>query len=271
MILRVINKAINYFSIWYFFRKKQNCKVLFFKAPPAIVYSYLDYNVVEYVSNLIDYAQTIKIEDVDKLLSKSSYIQFVDNNLFDARQLLKLGWLINQLSKKPATNPIQIIKSSDSKYLCEPGSVRTAVSSYILPNYPIYGLYLWYPELDQHPFVLDYDYKEITTPNEFINQFQSIDSLIIRTANLHEKLDTSDKGLINLFTSNARYNTAIKSFSNIKDRYSYQFITFADNSHWTAIDQNIFLKDIISFPNSDTCILAGIKFTKKQNFWIKDD
>ena len=236
------NKLISCFETVKFFLTKKNCKVLFFKVPSSVLYSYLDYDVVGRVSNIIDLSTT------------------------SPKQALKLEWLINSIRANGIVNPVQLIKSG-SKYICHPGTDRVLVATYLLPIEYVTGFYLWYPELDSAPFVLDYDCYEITNPFSFLSKFKFSDSFYFKQVTMSNELDTSDR--LDLTDSNSRlslsqFATAKNSFANTAKVFSVPFLSFIDRVQWKHIESH---NTIIHF-NSSECQLAGIKFKKTNSLWV---
>jgi hypothetical protein len=242
-----------------FFKKKQ-CKVIFFKVPSSVMYSYIDYDMISYVSNEIDKAQSL-IEELENT-DQSTNDPLLHNH--PLRILIKLSYLINELRHKEMYNPVQLIKSGETKYLCHPGICRITVATYIEPTEFISGFYLWYPAVDDNPFILDYEYWEVTNPFAFLFNFKFNKSLHIEHRRITNNLDVSTDD-----TTLSGFFTAKRCFDKTIDVYDYQFLTFHDAVHWDAIiNSGISLKDIITFKNATACDLSGIKFKKINNIWI---
>lgn len=255
----IVKLITNIIDTYKFFRKKQ-CKVLFFKVPSSVMYSYIDYDMITYVSDEIDKAEILinDLENTDKFTAESILFNH------PLRKIFKLNWLINELGNNEIYNPIQLIKSGDSKYFCHPGTDRITVSTYINPTEFVSGFYLWYPDIDASPFILDYEYQEVTNPYIFLSKFKFNKSLRIGYCRLTKDLDLSvDNTILSGFS------TAKKCFDKTIDVYDYQFLTFYDSSHWDGIIKDgVSLKDIITFKNATECDFSGIKFKKINDKWI---
>jgi hypothetical protein len=173
-----------------------------------------------------------------------------------------LGWLIQDIKSNGVKNPIQLIKSG-SKYFCHPGSDKILVTTYISSR-DIEGIYLWYKEIDEHPFILDYEHKKITNFLEFNKLFHKSDSFKFYSTKMNPNLDTSDK-CANV--SNAVFDTAKHCFLKTTEKFDFDFITYSDKIQWTST-KNTTLTSVIYFINDSECVYGGVKFLKKQNYWI---
>jgi hypothetical protein len=229
----MLKKFRSAYSVLKFFIFKKDCKVVYFKLPSSILPAYLDYNLVEETSN------TIKAND---------------------KSTAKLAWLIQDLKVNEFSNPIQLLQSGD-KYFCHPGTARILVNCYILNKPYVVGFYLWYPKHDIRPFILDYEYKIISNPFEFLMKFKFGKRLLISTKQLTDKDDES---------LNHENNTTFKMVRNLLkktlDNFDVEFLTFYDGSQWDHISGTT---DLI-FENENTCWLAGIKFNKINDLWVLD-
>lgn len=238
------NKLISYFETFKFFLTKKNCKVLFFKVPSSVLYSYLDYDVVGRVSNIIDLSDTCP------------------------KHALKLEWLINSIRSEGINNPVQLIKSG-TKYICHPGTDKILVATYLLPVEYVTGFYIWYPELDDVPFMLDYTCYEISNPFKFIAKFKFSDSFYFKYVQMSNNLDISDR--IDLTDKNSRaslsqFSKAKSSFLKTTESFNVPFLSFIDRVQWENIGNS---NPVIHISRTE-CQLAGIPFKKINSIWIAD-
>jgi hypothetical protein len=206
------------------------------------------------------------------------------SNLINTRdkRLIKLAWLIQELKNKPQNNPLQLLKYG-TKYQCHPGTDRAVVLCYILEKPTVTGFYLWYPEIDQTPIVLDYDYTIISNPFTLLSKFKIDNLFLFLSINLDnnlEILDISDSVKnndmdikINIThiraSKNAIFRIAKKCFTQTVSKFNVRFLTYADKSHRAGILDSIHLDDILIFTNENTCYLAGIRFDRVNNLWIQ--
>ena len=168
------NLRKSYQAVFRFFLKKKKHKLIFFKVPSEVLFPSADHNIVKRVSHKID----------DGL---------ANNNPEAVRRLIKLGWLISELKFNGVKNPMQLICSGPSKYFCHPGTDRLLITCYIDPQPYIEGFYIWYPDIDPNPFILDYEHYEIKNPFTFISKFIFSDTLRIDEVQLTPELNVSDE------------------------------------------------------------------------------
>jgi energy-converting hydrogenase A subunit M len=244
----LIHVSRSLYELVKFFINKKNCRLIFFQVPSNILTSYLDYDIIRTVSDRIENARIGNLDTEDK------------------QHLIKLGWLIENFKSTPMRNPVQLIMSGE-KYFCHPGTDRILVATYINPVQFINGFYLWYPELDPEPFILDYPHTEIKNIFSFLTKFRYSTSFRFRSVLMTKDLDISDKPL-----GHAIFSKAKECFLNTKKDFSFSFLTYRDKMHKTSIKkEDIQLKDIIYFPTSETCLFGGVGFKKINNLWITYD
>lgn len=229
----MINQILSVYGILKFFILKKDCKVVYFKLPSSILTAYLEHNVIERVSDIIE---------------------------ANDKRTTKLAWLIDNLKQREFDNPVQLLQSGN-KYFCHPGSDRTLVNCYILGKPYTTGFYLWYPRNDPNPFILDYEYSIVSNPFRFLKKFKLGRRLLIRTTRLTDSLYTGDSAVN--YDNNTTFKTAKEHFAKTLDRFDLQFLTFHDSSHWESITE-----ELVVFENENTCWLAGIRFNKINGLWI---
>lgn len=248
--MEMYDQVVNYFHAIRFFLVKKNCKVIHFKVPTAVMVSYLDYDVVGRTSELIEKIRTLSPEE--------------KQDFEKTRLVLKLGWLIKDIMKRGVITPFHLINSG-SKYHCFQGTTRVLVTTYIQPSDFIEGYFLWYPEMDPNPFILDYEHREITSPIEFVKLFRFKQTSITYTR-LSNDLDVTD-GADDKRGGFAQFRFAKACFEKTVGTYDVPFITGADREHWQVIKDLINIDDIIQF-KGDECILSNVRFKKINERWV---
>ena len=237
-------------------------KVIYVDLPVEVFKSYLDIDVEDTVSSYLNAASSLDIETYDSFIQEHDifWTNLGSPQTKALRFLLKLGWLTRDIQKRGMLNPMQLLQTANGKYKVHPGSARTIVASYIMPNDIIKCYYVWNPLLDPTPFILSYPHTVIKNPFQFLKLFSKTSKFRVLTATL------SNTSIDNNFFHHAKLGLeAAHNYFNL------EFITTRDSSHWTTdIRNKIFFKDIISFPDRNTCILSGVKFTKLNNKWIKE-
>ena len=239
-----------------------NSKVIHVELPVDVLKSHLDINVENTVSSYLDIASSIDIETYDNFITEHSV--FWENigspQTRALRFLLKLGWLTQDIKKHGMINPMQLLQTANGKYKIHPGAARAIVASYIMPSSTIKCYYVWDSLLDPNPFVLEYPHTVISNPFKFLKLFSKTSKFKIVTTTLTEVSTETDT-----------IKPAKDGLVSAHNTFSLNFITTRDSSHWaTKIRNKLFFKDIISFPNADTCILSGVKFIKINYQWIKE-
>ena len=250
---------------WFFLNKKS--KVVSFDVSSSELFSYIDVDIVQEVSNCIELARHADLELIDNLASQTNFWSDEDwpAQYDHLRYVLKLGWLIKNIAAHGAKNPIQLLQSDNNKYIAHPGTARILVLSYILPTDKVKIFYVWDPALDPEPFFFNRPYKEITNAFAFLSMFNKSNHFQIKATTLIDSL-ICEEG-----TKYCYFKIANDSLKRLHTNYSLDFITCLDSNHWFSdIKYKTFFKDIISF-QGDKCLFGGVGFTKINNIWITDD
>lgn len=263
-MLKLLRKLkYNLLTVFYFFLRKK-CAILYFEIPPDILMGFLEYDIIKTVS--------IKIEEAEKVNLNQPLTMDLPN-IDSLKEILKLGWLINDIRTKGVKNPVQLIKRGNL-YFCHPGTSRLLVQSYILPENKIKGIYLWYKDLDPDPFILPHS-KYITNPFKFISLYSKNKQLKFVCEKITNDLNVSDiekgscENILGWDTSDrAMFFTIKKCFQKSTTNPNHLFIMGWDTIQWEET-KNMVLSDIISFPDKNTCIFGNVKFNKKNNNWVK--
>ena len=227
-----------------FFLKKKECKVLSFKVPSEIMFSYLDVDLVNRVHT--------RIEDGINNTSEEN-----------VRKLIKLGWLIDNIRTNGVKNPFQLLYTGNQKYFCHPGTDRILVTAYIDPQPYVEGFYIWYKDLDPHPFILDYS-TEIKNPFTLLFKFKMWDKLHLTESRMNKNISVTD----NTLGSHPHFTTALNCFNNIGKPFDFPFLTFIDNVQWKHIDNKLSLDSVLVQQDANNLTLSGIKFTKLRGQWV---
>jgi hypothetical protein len=250
---------------WFFLNKKS--KVVYFDISSDELFAYTDINIIKKVSNYIEILRETDLIYIDQLAAQSNFWDGEDwptqyNHL---RYILKLGWLIKDIKENGTNNPIQLLQSSNNKYIAHPGTARLLVLSYIVPTDRVKIFYVWDSLLDRDPFFCNRPYTEITNPFLFLKMFKKSKNFRIKATTLTDKLICEDGGKY------AYFEIANNSLKLLHNTYSLDFITCIDTNHWVSnIKHKTFFKDIISF-QGNRCIFGGVGFTKINDIWITDD
>jgi hypothetical protein len=250
--------------IWFFLIKKS--ELILFEISSAELFSLLDIDPVDAVSNAIELASTYDLDTIDKLASTDNFWNNEDwpQEYENLKYVLKLGWLINDIRKNGINNPIQLIQTNNGKYIAHPGTARTLVLAYLLPREKIKVLYVWNKDLDPNPFFAHIPYHTISTASSFLKMFKKSINFKVKAACLNETTECID-GYKYFY-----FKLAVDSLKKTHEVFSLNFITFIDDSHWLSkIKHKTYFKDIISFSNN-RCRLGGINFNKIDNKWIPE-
>lgn len=257
IITNILKFANNYLKVFYFYLVKK-CKVLYFEVPPELLLGILNYDIIYTVSLKIESAQNT---DLDIELTEDL------KNIDDLKEILKIGWLIQDIKKHGMKNPLQLVRRGDL-YFCHPGTNRVLVSCYIVPEKNIRGIYLWYKDLDPDPLLLPYS-KEIKNPFKFISLYTKSKKFKFVCKNITNDLDTSDKEIGDLAEGNAMFNMIKRCFQETTKTPNHLFLMGWDRIQWEKT-KGMKLKDVIQFIDENTCIYGGIKFIKKKGTWITE-
>jgi hypothetical protein len=250
---------------WFFLNKKS--KVVSFDISSSELFSCIDIDIVQEVSNCIELARHTDLDLIDNLARQTNFWSDEDwpAEYDHLRYVLKLGWLIKDIASHGARNPIQLLQSDNNKYIAHPGTARILVLSYILPRDKVKVFYVWDPVLDPEPFFHNQPYKEITNAFTFLSMFNKTNRFEIKATTLNDSLICEDG------TEHCYFKIANDSLKRLHTNYSLDFITCLDTNHWFSdIKYKTFFKDIISF-HTNKCVFGGVGFTKINDIWITDD
>lgn len=238
--LNIIKRYLeNYLTIRKFFKTKKECKVIFFSIPTEEFFAFQTYDVFETVNKKVHL--------------------YVNGTDFEKRKSLKLAWLT---TLEKFDQPIQLIKS-DEGYFCHPGTDRILIMTYLKPVKEITGIYLWYPDIDPDPIILNYPYKELT-PLQLLFKFKPSETLKIKCVQMNDDLDTSDG---DPKTSNASFATAKAYFKKATTNFDKLFLSWHDTMQWDEM-KKINQNQLIVF-NDDHCKFGSVKLKLVNNIWIK--
>jgi hypothetical protein len=244
-----------------FFTLKKHYKLVYFRVPTSVLFSFLDYSIVNTVSDRIEFASTLDLDNTSGQFDDDMYLDIYGTN--QVKHLIKLGWLINELKSNTINNPFQLLRCKD-KYFCHPGTDRIMVATYINPIEYIEGFYIWYPYIDPDPFILDYEHYEIKSLFSFIKKFKFSKSFTFRSATLTDNLDVSDGSGCTVM------NVAQRCFKKTTKNYKCMFLTYNDKMQLENMHK-LTLKDVISFSDDTTCLFSGVTFKRINGKWIRHD
>jgi uncharacterized protein YebE (UPF0316 family) len=265
LILKINVFYKNIISIRKFFKNKGKSKLIYFEIPNEIAFSYIDFDVIKSVSILISNLENKDLIELDKFVLDTDIDQWNDD-LQDLKLFLKLSWLIEDIRNNGLTSLFQLLQTNNS-YSFHPGTTRFLVSTYLVPQKELKGLYVWDKRIDANPFILDYKCKEINGVIELLSLFKITKLPRFMYLNLTDKTDCGD-----ILSSNSPTNRpflfAQEKFLTILDKFEIPFLTFHDSMHWKKINKKLLPSECIKFNNQE-CEIKGIKFKKINDIWIK--
>jgi hypothetical protein len=254
-------RVSSFFSVIYFLARGRS-KIIEFDIPSAVLMENSAIDISEIVSYYITLAEHTDLSQYDELIMSG------ENDLFwtmsptrystELRTILKLGWIINEIRTNGVNNSLQILQSSNGKYICHPGTSRLLVVTYICPQPTVKGFYIWNKELDPNPFILSYPHKELKNPIKILSLYKKKSNQFkIRFFKITEK----DK-------AQSYTKLAVTELLKFNKTFSLDFITMFDNGHWdNDIKGKLTFSQIISF-DQGKCTFGGIPFVKHNNKWI---
>lgn len=248
------------FVIYFLARRKS--KIIKFEIPSEVLMDKSAIDIPELINYYITLAEYTKLDYYDDvILSESTDIfwtKWATRYSTELRTILKLGWLTNEIRTKGIDNSLQLLQSDNGKYICHPGNSRLLVVTYICPQPIVTGFYVWDPDLDPDPFILNYPHRELKNLREITQLYKTKSN---RFKIIFSKLAEKDN-------NPSCTNLAVNELLKFNDTFSLDFLTMFDNSHWeNNIKGKLFFKDVISF-DGNNCIFGGIKFVKCNNKWI---
>ena len=99
----------------------------------------------------------------------------VDAELYNCYQLLKFLWLAQDIGGQNQQAPMQMIQSGRN-YSFHPGSDKRIIITYLKPIRPVKCFYIWYPEMDQTPWIWTNEVNHLVkTPEQFVDMFEMAD------------------------------------------------------------------------------------------------
>ena len=250
--------------IWFFLIKKS--ELILFEISSAELFSLLDIDPTDAVSNAIELASRYNLDIIDSQASTDNFWNNEDwpQEYEDLKYTLKLGWLINDIRQHGINNPIQLIQTYNGKYIAHPGTARALVLAYLLPREKIKILYVWNRDLDPNPFFAHIPYQTISTISAFLKMFKKSVNFKVMATCLKETTECIDGHKYFYF------RLTVDSLKQAHEVFSLNFITFIDDDHWLSkIKHKIYFKDIIFFKDN-YCNLSGINFKKINNKWIAE-
>jgi hypothetical protein len=254
----------NYYNLFYFFLFNKRSKIVKFQISADLLYAYLHVDPIHVISERIEFARNCNLEYLDSLMSADEFWKKDWPKEYKPLEyLLKIGWLVEDIRKNGIQNPIQLIQSGPNKYALHPGTARSIVVTYLIPQKSIPVFYVWDTALDPCPFLLDHEYEIVNNYRSFLKMFKRSSSFKILTCRLTETLNCSDGG------DYAYFDLAQKNLKRSHGSFDLNFITVQDIGHWqNQIKQTVYFKNLIEFTDDNTCIFAGLCFVKINEKWI---
>ena len=244
-------------------------KILHCRIPSSILLAYLEDNIFESLSSILDSGTNLNLEYIDSCLLSGEqlvhgYAWFekqwlpTGTDFYTVRRLLKLGLVTKELKTNGQLNPVQLIMgTTQGKYIIHPGVVRTIVMLGVLDFEEIDIMYVWDKHLDPDPFVLDYIVNEIDTDEYFykIHKHQEFD--IFQQTITHSTTPDNWHSELQVPALQKRL---------LGTEYQYDFLCTMD--FWDKkVEQHVIFKDIIEYQSKTQCTLYGHTFIKEHNHW----
>jgi hypothetical protein len=211
------------------------------------------------LSSFINVAKYSNLDFYDTFIADDDnfWLSTVSSHGKTLRTTLKMAWLTKSITENDLKNPLQLLQSGPGKYICHPGSSRVLILTEIFPEKKIKCFYVWNELLDKNPFMLDY-------PNTRINNVFSFLSMFKKTFRFRVKTQI----LKSTQTYTGYFKYVYESLKKSHNEFYLNFITFSDSGHWAdEIRGKLFFRDLISFPDADTCIFGGVKLVQHNNIW----
>ncbi len=241
-------------------------KILHCRIPSSVLLAYLEDNIFESLSSILDSGINLNLDYIDKHLEAGKELvkrypfekEWLPTDFYTVRRLLKLGLVTKELTTNGQLNPVQlIIGTTQGKYIIHPGVVRTIVMLGVLDFKEIDVMYVWDKCLDPDPFVLDYIVDEIET----VEYFYKIHK--------HQEFDIFQQTITHSTTPNNCHSelqvTALQKRL-LGTEYQYNFLCTMD--FWSkTVEQHVIFKDVLEYQSNTECTLYGHKFIKEQNYW----
>lgn len=218
-------------------------------------------NPFEQLHKHIEYAKTLDLEYIDKKLEQGYQLAHDTKWIKDwnkVRQTLKFGYLLKSIQEKGQLSPMQLILGSqENKYAIHPGSVRVPVVMTALELETCDLIYCWDKNLDDYPFIFDYDFVEITNTKDFLSLYQK-DLMVYREILGTDKLESQGNATV--------LQKKLLTDRNLKD-YSYDFLTTFDPFEF-KVEKRVKFNEVFKFHSDTKCTIAGINFIK-EGIWTK--
>lgn len=132
-------------------------------------------HMVGALSDMIDRFREVPDNVKDYFVNTSMPNEWNDDNeqLYLCYQLYKLWWLDQDIEQRGQEAPVQLIQAGRN-VASHPGSDKKYVITFLNPLEDVKCFYIWYPELDNTPWIWTQGYQEVKTPEEFCSMFPQI-------------------------------------------------------------------------------------------------
>lgn len=255
-----LQKRLTLFS----FFKSGKSKIIYCKNFPTanLIPHLMDFqNPFEQLHKHIEYAINLDLEYIDTKLEQGYQLAHDTEWIEDwnkVRQTLKFGYLLKNIKEKGQLSPMQLILGSqENKYAIHPGSVRVPIVMTALELETCDLIYCWDKNLDNHPFILDYDFVEITNTKDFLSLYQKdlmVYREILRTDKLQPQVGATE------------LQTKLLVERKFKD-HKYDFLTTFDQFE-LKVEKRVKFSEVFKFHSDTECTIAGINFIK-EGMWIR--
>lgn len=270
-------------KFWDWMERTDRARVFSFEASGKTLYSLFDSDPMSAhdTSMLTILHQKIERyaavdEETKRFFKEESYPRdwVGKSDIYTCYQLFKILWLARDIKERDRQEaPIQLIQTGRN-YHCHPGSDKKYVITLLQPLEKVRCFYIWYPELDPVPWVWTQPYKEVQSPEEFIDMFDRADH---NTFNLEHGVvrftpdDYECPEHFNPFANGA--HKACKKYGKIRsDKFDLELehLSYRDAVHRMGMFENKQLIDEIYFEDENIFHLGEFKFIKVDGIWTPE-
>ena len=223
------------------------------------------------MSDYIDEYQKIDPEQIEwfRNTTENTWVP-EDGDTYLCYRLYKMLWLANDIAEKGQKAPIQLLQSG-REYQCHPGSDKKFVITYLQQLDKIHGFYIWYPMLDNSPWIWTVPNREIQTAEEFLGIFQHADhpTFVLEANDVTFTKDgfQCDNEHMTPFAEGTLLG--LKKYGNLKDELNLtvKHLSYRDGVHRKNMDMDKTLLDQIYFSDEDTFRMGRFTFIRRHDGW----
>jgi hypothetical protein len=243
--------------------KNNNTTIISFETTSRELTSHLDIDTLSDFSSFINVARDTDLNFYDSFIEDSDifWLNVLSTHGKILRSAMKMAWLTKNISEYGLKNPLQLLQTSSTKYICHPGIGRILVLSQLFPDMKIRCFYVWDKKLDPNPFMITLPHIQINSAFSFLRLFKQNHRFRIDTCMLSSEITDESE----------YFKHAVTALKSLHSKFELQFITVTDQGHWiNDIKGKLFFRDLISFPNPNTCIFGGVKLVQHNNIWKRE-